>query len=79
MLADRWVAIVNSRYLLLLTPDLKSPQQGDPVSGDLQLCHFFETANPAEFAEQILNLQLTRLAALNEGGDSPEKVRSLSI
>lgn len=50
----------SSRYLLLLTPDLKSPQQGDPVSGDLQLCHFFETANPAEvcylFLEALSNL-----------------------
>lgn len=38
----------STRYLLLLTPDSQSPQQGDPVSGDLQLCHFFEAANPAE-------------------------------
>ncbi len=29
-----------------------------------------------QFAERVLNLQLTRLASLNEDGDSPEKVRS---
>ncbi|VDM31194.1 unnamed protein product [Hydatigera taeniaeformis] len=63
----------GSRYLLLLTPDSKAPQQSDQISGDMLLCHFFEATNPAEFAERILNLQLTRLAALNEGGDSPEK------
>ncbi len=28
-----------------------------------------------QFAERVLNLQLTRLASLNEDGDSPEKVR----
>nr|CDS15300.1 DCC interacting protein 13 beta [Echinococcus granulosus] len=63
----------GSRYLLLLTLESESPQRSDPIAGDLHLCYFFETANPAEFAERVLNLQLTRLAALNEEGDSPEK------
>ncbi|VDL60309.1 unnamed protein product [Hymenolepis diminuta] len=64
------------KLLVLITSEPHSAQWIDLTSGGLHICHLFETSNPAEFAERVLNLQLVRLAALNEEGESPEKVPS---
>ncbi|VUZ54240.1 unnamed protein product [Hymenolepis diminuta] len=63
------------KLLVLITSEPHSAQWIDLTSGGLHICHLFETSNPAEFAERVLNLQLVRLAALNEEGESPEKAR----
>ncbi|VDD77971.1 unnamed protein product [Mesocestoides corti] len=56
-----------------MTSKPHSAQWCDLPPGDFHLCHFFETPKAGEFAERLLNLQLTLLATMNEEGDSPEK------
>ncbi|VDO03570.1 unnamed protein product [Rodentolepis nana] len=67
--------VSQRKLVIVMTSEPHSAQWIDLTSGGLYICHFFETSNPAEFAERVLNLQLVRLAALNEVGESPEKVR----
>nr|CDS27332.2 DCC interacting protein 13 beta [Hymenolepis microstoma] len=67
--------VSQRKLVIVMTSEPHSAQWIDLTSGGLYICHFFETSNPAEFAERVLNLQLVRLAALNEEGESPEKAR----
>lgn len=67
--------VSQRKLVIVMTSEPHSAQWVDLTSGGLYICHFFDTSNPAEFAERVLNLQLVRLVALNEEGESPEKAR----